>query len=618
MNMNQVPRKSDRHRPGRAPVHGLMPGGAALAAVLAAAASGQPAPAEGTSPGYAWLDRGCHVHTMAWSAKQKRLYRRADPQLLSIWRVANPEDDQVIAGNDFFRNALAVRVGDALVVSHFALRFHWDWDPKTRTGRERHNAGHSPAYVKRSTDHGRTWGEGVRLEDAVGQGQADAFYMAAVGTAGDAIYIVARIDGDGGVYRSDDAGATWRLVGADLNKSNPAVGSMSGIGPALIDHPEAGLMIFGMVKRPGATGRPHDPRIDSAIRIANSTDGGRTWKALTLDIEDPAVRPVEPTALLLPGGRVLVYARNGPNGRDFYPAQVLLDVHGPGDYQIVYAKRANHKGTQNPDTQGVMFNPVNNRVEAVFSNRGGSKPFADDDGVSVSLWSIPLVDVLAGGTAWRYHGLLNTMRGDYGDGDPGRERDWQRYQDGSHPGLGVVDVKRNKHLAFMHMGASSASFAGTYMVERSLDTDAVGEHLIEHAAVEFGIRPGRHAGETLLRPPAGHGGSRLHFFVGPDGRYKVTVGVSGGGPAALTLSVGGRDAGRWKVEDAGGGAKHRFHGVQLRRGEEVRLTIEQDSGPAARIDFLQIQAGDRDAQRRDEPGPPRPEDTEGGTLDAGA
>lgn len=524
------------------------------------------------APDYAWFDRGTHVHTMAWSAKQKALYRHADPDLLAIFRVANPDDDPVINGNDFFRNALAVQVDDVLVVNHYLLQYHWDWDPKLKRGRDRYNKDQSAAYVKRSFDHGRTWMPGVRLKEIVGLGDEDAFFMGAVGTSEKSIYIVSRVDGAGGVYRSADAGATWRRIETNLKRDNPSVGRLGGIGPVLIDHPRAGLMIFG-------TAKIQDPEnsdqltMDSALPIANSMDRGKTWRKVTLDIEDDAVMPVEPTALLLPNGHIFIYARNGPNRSDDAPAQLLIDVRGPGDYELVYAKQANHKYTQNPDTQGVIYNPVTRRIESLFSNRGGSKPFADDEGISVSLWSIPLEDALAGSSIWRYHGLLNTMRGNYGDGDPDRPRDWRRYQDGSHPGLGVVDVQRGKHLAFMHMAASAASFSGTYMIERSLNTDAVGDYLIENAAVEFGIGLGRHEAKDFFPDD----NDRQHFFIGADGRYDIAVGHR---DAAFDLQINGHTIKAPTTRDP---TRRLYRNIPIRRGEEIRLSIKQGD-----MDFVEI------------------------------
>jgi len=515
----------------------------------------------GERPDYAWFEQGLHPEMMGWSDAQKQLYREADPELLAIFPVANPDDDPVVHGNDFFRNALAVKVGDVLVVNHFVLQYHWDWDPVAKKGLARHNAGHSPAYVKRSLDDGRSWEPGVRLDETVGLGELDAFFMTAMGTRGDTIFILSRIDGDGGFYRSDDAGKTWSQVENNLFKSE--LGSLGGIGPVMIDHPKAGLMIFGTPKEPDPA-NPGRKRIVSGLIVANSTDEGRTWEAVTLDFDDKRIQPVEPTAVLLPEGEVLVYSRNGPNNRNGTPSQIVLDVQGPGDYEVRHAGFANHRFTQNPDTQGVLYNPVTDRVEALFSNRGGSRPFADDAGISVSLWSLPLERVLQGDTTWRYHGLLNTMQGDYGDGDPEKPRDWRRFQDGSHPGLGVVDLDRQKHLAFLHMAASTSSFCGTYLIERALDTDAVGEYLIANAAVPFGAEPGEHKLRRFYRDQK----DRYDFFTGKEGQYQLVLELEEGEePPVVELFIDGQSQGQ--------PAGLKWPDVPLRRGEEIRLRFEE-------------------------------------------
>lgn len=509
---------------------------------------------------YDWFEEGRHPEMMGWSDAQKQLFREADPELLAIFPVANPDDDPVVHGNDFFRNALAVKIGDVLVVNHFALQYHWDWDPVTKKGLDRHNAGHSPAYVKRSLDDGRSWEPGVRLDETVGLGDLDAFFMTAMGTRGDAIFILSRIDGDGGFYRSDDAGVTWSQVENNLFKSE--LGSLGGIGPVMIDHPKAGLMIFGTPKEPDPE-NPGKRRIVSGLIVANSTDEGRTWETVRLDFDDKRIQPVEPTAVLLPDGEVLVYSRNGANHRDGEPSQIVLDVQGPADYKVRHAGFANHRFTQNPDTQGVIYNPATDRVEALFSNRGGSKPFANDAGISVSLWSLPLERVLTGDTTWRYHGLLNTMQGDYGDGDPERPRDWRRFQDGSHPGLGVIDLERQKHLAFLHMAASTSSFCGTYLIERALDTDAVGDYLIANAAVPFGADQGEHE----LRHLFAEKNDRYHFFSGADGEYQLSLELDEGEETpGVELFIDGKSQGR--ADDL------TWSGVPIRRGEEIRLRFD--------------------------------------------
>ncbi len=76
------------------------------------------------------------------------------------------------------------------------------------------------------------------------------------------------------------------------------------------------------------------------------------------------------------------------------------------------------------------------------------------------------------------------------------------FQDGSHPGSTVVDIQRGKHLIFLQMGASCASFAGTYMIERSLHTEAVGKYLIENSPVDVSGMPPVDDTDTLEEPKA--------------------------------------------------------------------------------------------------------------------
>lgn len=551
--------------------------GCCLALVLLALGCGTAGHAEQTFP---WMDDPVHQACMAWPEKQRALFETADPDLLTILPVAGPLTDPTDEENDFYRNALACRVGDTLIVNHFRFRYHWAlWDDH----QNRYNAFSSPAYVKRSTDGGKTWEAVGALNLELGEEpEKNEFFMTAMGETRDGgVLIVTNINGHGGVYRSDDAGKTWHRIPGALTTRQVGEEAGGGMGPVLIDHPRGGLMTF-------ATRGNDKEGMLPELRVFHSTDQGKTWHYQSIPTGDPEVQPVEPTALLLEDGTVLVFGRNGRNHNDHQPHMLVLDVNGPGEVAVRHAGLSNIVCTKNPDTHGLLYNPTNDRIEAVVSNRGGSAPGRNDAFVSVSLFSIPRERFLSGGTTWRYEGTLNLMQGAYGAA-PDRIIE-RRFQDGSHPGKGVI--LGDHHYVFLHMASSPDGRSGTYLIRRSLDTDQVAEHLMENAAVPFGIAPshplpaaefasieGTHPTPPRDLPPYKLRGNHAShevwdFFTGPTGTYRVNL----QGDAELLVD------GRAVPRDPRG-----LSSIPVHRGDEIRLRLpDEEAQDQVSIEFLPV------------------------------
>ena len=310
--------------------------------------------------------------------------------------------------------------------------------------------------------------------------------MKAIGADDDGRLYLAAGRGVGLLY-SDDAGDSWHRHEGALSKRQIGRTSL-GLGSRLIDHPRGGLMMFGH-----EGGKTIDPVLH-VLHVLHSADRGETWTRTTLPTGHSGVQPVEPTAVMYGDGEVLLFGRNGPNGRSHRPFQLRLKVNGSGDYEIVDAKLTNIVATENPDSHEVILNLKNGRFEAVVHNRGGRAPGVNDEGMSTTLWSIDKADLEGGSSEWRYDGALNVMQGNYGPAvRPDMPLDLDLWQDGSHPAAGALidedgDGTPDRQLISVQMAASTDSFAHVYALDRTLDTPALREYLLPRSPTPFDPR----------------------------------------------------------------------------------------------------------------------------------
>ncbi|MDR0353023.1 MAG: IPT/TIG domain-containing protein, partial [Opitutaceae bacterium] len=89
---------------------------------------------------------------------------------------------------------------------------------------------------------------------------------------------------------------------------------------------------------------------------------------------------------------------------------------------------------------------------------------------SLNIWSIDPVDLLAGGTTWRFDGNLVERRGIIlGGAQVGADLDY--YKDGYHPGGSIVDEAAGQQHIFIYIGVYT-QYANAYRLSRPLDTYA--------------------------------------------------------------------------------------------------------------------------------------------------
>ena len=465
---------------------------APLLAALLLAPTTRPA-----TPDYGWTYDPLYRTTTGWDDDWLKTVRGAPPDLFQVRPVAGVGIDPIEDRHDNFGSATATVVphedalhGQRVVVAAFVGRYHWRF-PATPDDPAKDQGRGSTAFVKHSDDGGHTWSEGVKLDKDLGFDPFDSddprrpkVYMKAIGTGDDGTLHLALGRGVG-LLASDDGGDSWTRVVGGLTERQLGDDSI-GLGSRLVDHPAAGLLMFGH--------RGDTPAELRSLKILNSTDGGQTWTLTELDTGDPAVQPVEPTAVHYDGDQVLLFGRNGPNGRSHRPFQLRLKVNGPGDYEVLDARLTNIHATENPDSHEIILNPKNDRFEAVVHNRGGRAPGVNDEGMSTTLWSIAKADLENGSAEWRYDGALNVMQGNYGPAiRPDLPFDLDLWQDGSHPAAGALidedgDGTPDRQLIFVQMAASTDSFAHIYVLDRTLDTAALRDYLLPRSPTPFDPR----------------------------------------------------------------------------------------------------------------------------------
>jgi photosystem II stability/assembly factor-like uncharacterized protein len=339
---------------------------------------------------------------------------------------------------------IATMVGETIVLMHRRIPGH------NPSGAGAPNDAMSYGIVLRSENGGRTWSKPFDLRDAARPGDRDRggvvplshrfkFDPANTSTEGYKLHLHAMgTTRDGGVvavnnhgmFRSDDAGRTWRHFPRAFREDtfpHPIVN----IGPRVIDHPEQGLLMFG-----NWFGTATGPEMDDEFVVLRSTDGGESWSA------EPHVvgfEQYEPAALLQ-NGRFLFVTRDQTTGR--HHRQITW---APGMEPVVTS--TNLSDPRNLDTVDLALNPVTGRFEMVRSERHR---------MELWLWSMDPDDWDRG--VWRRECRLLA-----------REGRFYRTADGFHPAGAVIDEARGVQHVFVYAGHPNGP-AGVFRFTRTLDT----------------------------------------------------------------------------------------------------------------------------------------------------
>ena len=252
-----------------------------------------------------------------------------------------------------------------------------------------------------------------------------------------------------GVYRSDDKGATWRLLDSSgLPTQIPTVARW-GQGPRLFVHPRKGLVSIGATT-------------EESLAFRSSLDYGVTWTEEIVPTEEPLQ---EPAGTVYDGKLILLPRHNLERWTQFWSETDWLPLR-KARTNITPGER---------DTTDIQYNPVSKRLEAVVTNRiGGGPGHENDNCMTINLWSISPADLRVGRGEWRFDGTLLRSEG----------REHQRYRglaetgrDGMHPGGTVIDVEKGVQYIYIYLGFFEGP-AGVFQVKRTLDTDALRAYLL--------------------------------------------------------------------------------------------------------------------------------------------
>lgn len=387
------------------------------------------------------------------SDMQTVLSRGAAQGVLKIAPVHVPSPN---TGNcNHFGWPIATITGGTLVVMHRRIPGH----NKRHAGRPDKTM--SYGVVLRSEDGGETWSEPYDMRDAMNpedrkrgglvplshrykfdpentSAEGYKVHLHAIGTTRDGAIVAMN---NHGVFRSEDAGRTWRHFSTALRDDtfpHPIVN----VGPRIIDSPSSGLLAFGNwfgknEKKLISDGLPRQ------LVILKSEDGGASWQA-----EDfPAGFPQYEPAALLHEDRFLFVIRD----------QADTAPHIRSNKQMVWQPgmppRVIDSNLENPrsvDTVDLSFNPVTRRFEMVRSER-----------CRMELWLWSLAPEAWESGVWRRECRLLAMEGEF-----------YKSADGFHPAGAVIDEKRGVQHIFVYAGYPGGP-AGVFHIRRTLDTEAL-------------------------------------------------------------------------------------------------------------------------------------------------
>lgn len=340
---------------------------------------------------------------------------------------------------------VATMTGDTLVVMHRRIPGH------KAAGAGEPNPALSYGIVLYSDDGGQTWSKPYDLRDCMKPEDRERgglvplshrakfdkqnksregykVHLHAIGTLRDGAVVAIN---NHGVFRSDDAGRTWKHFSTAL-REDTFPHEIINLGPKLMDHPQLGLLAFGNWF--GEVDQYHALR--QQLVALRSTDGGHHWMVE----EHPAGFPQYEPAALLHEGRLLFITRD----------QTRVRAHKQMSWQPGQPPQVIETNLEDPrlvDTVDFSFNPVTKRFEMVRSERHR---------MEIWLWSINPTDWHKG--QWERECRIVATEGRF-----------YSTADGFHPAGAVIDEQRGVQHLFIYSGHPNGP-AGVFRVSRTLDT----------------------------------------------------------------------------------------------------------------------------------------------------
>jgi hypothetical protein len=369
--------------------------------------------------------------------------RAQEAGLIEIAPVHLPPPDAVDCNH--FGWPIATMTGDTLVVMHRRIPGH------KAAGAGKPDPTMSYGIVLRSDDGGKTWSRPYDLRDCMKPGDRQRgglvplshrykfdpgnkskhgykVHLHAIGTTRDGAVVAIN---NHGVFRSDDAGRTWKHFSTAL-REDTFPHEIINLGPNLVDHPQHGLLAFGNWF--GEADKYHSLR--QQFVVLRSTDSGANWQVE----EHPAGFPQYEPAALLHKERLLFVTRD----------QTKVRSHKQMTWQPGQPPQVINTNLEDPrlvDTVDFTFNPVTKRFEIVRSERHR---------MELWLWSMDPADWDKG--RWTRECRIVAIRGGF-----------YSTADGFHPAGAVIDEKRGVQHLFIYSGHPNGP-AGVFRITRTLDT----------------------------------------------------------------------------------------------------------------------------------------------------
>ena len=340
---------------------------------------------------------------------------------------------------------IATMSGDTIIVMHRRIPGH------RAQGAGKPDPSMSYGIVLRSEDGGLTWSQSYDLrdcmtpEDRVRGGLVPLSHRAkfdpsnksplgykihlhSIGTVHDGAVVAIN---NHGVFRSEDAGRTWKHFSTALRDDN-FPHEIVNLGPRILEHPEFGLMAFGNWF--GEVDSYH--RLSNKLVALTSPDGGANWSAEEYDVGFPQYEP----AAVMHDDRLLFVTRD----------QTKVLAHKqmswlPGKPPAIID--TNLVDPRLVDTVDFCFNPVTERYEIVRSERHR---------MELWLWSMAPEEWTTG--QWRRECRLLAVEGDF-----------YATADGFHPAGAVIDRNHGVQHIFVYSGHPNGP-AGVFRLTRTLKT----------------------------------------------------------------------------------------------------------------------------------------------------
>jgi hypothetical protein len=385
------------------------------------------------------------------SESASQLERAQKAGLIEIAPVHLPPPD---AGDcNHYGWPVATMTGGAIIVMHRRIPGH------KAAGAGKPDPTMSYGIVLRSEDGGKTWSPPYDLRDCMKPEDRERgglvplshrakfdkenkskegykVHLHSIGATRDGAAVAIN---NHGVFRSDDAGRTWKHFSTAL-REDTFPHEIVNLGPRILDHPQHGLLVFGNWF--GEVDKYHALR--QHLVVLRSTNGGSRWMVE----EHPAGFPQYEPAVLTHGERFLFVTRD----------QTKVRAHKQMSWRPGQPPRVVDTNLEDPrlvDTVDFSFNPVTKRFEVVRSERHR---------MELWLWSIDPAEWGLG--QWKRECRLVATEGKF-----------YSTADGFHPAGAVLDEKRGVQHLFIYSGHPNGP-AGVFRITRTLDTGRLSAALV--------------------------------------------------------------------------------------------------------------------------------------------